>query len=110
MIYVLCCSGVETLRYLHERIAKKIPMGASWAVAYLSSELFLFASSLMTEIGMAFMCFSSVSVLLNDLISCCRMNAGQPSSSRDGFGCPFSQKVAQTYCTVSLTVQAANLL
>jgi hypothetical protein len=62
----------------------------------------------MTEMGIAFWCFSSGSVFLNNLNSCCRMNAGCPSLSMDGFGYPFSQKVAHTYCMVSLIMPAAS--
>jgi hypothetical protein len=62
----------------------------------------------MTEMGIAFRRFSSESKFMNNLNSCYRMNAGCPSLSMDGFGYPFSQKVAHTYCTVSLTVPAAS--
>jgi hypothetical protein len=62
----------------------------------------------MTEIGIAFWCFSSGSVFLNDLNSRYRMNAGRPSSSMDGFEYLFSQRVTHPYCTVSLTVPAAS--
>jgi hypothetical protein len=58
-ILVLCWSGFATLRYLQERIAKNIPTVAISPVACLSSVLFLHMSLLMTDMGIAFWCFSS---------------------------------------------------
>ena len=107
-ISVLRWSGFATLRYSQERMAKKIPMVASLPMACSRSVPSRWMSLLTTEIGIAFWCFSSGSVFLNDLNSCCRINAVRPPLSMDGFGCPFSRKVAHTYCTVSLTVPAAN--
>ena len=107
-ISVLRWLGFATCRYSQERMAKKIPMVASSPMARSRLVPSWWMSSLMTEIGIAFWCFSSGSVFLNDLNSHCRMNAGRPSSSMDGFGYPFSRKVAHTYCTVSLTVPAAS--
>jgi hypothetical protein len=88
-------------------MAKNIPKVASSPVVYSSLMLSWWMSLLMTEMVIAFWCFSSGSVFLNNLKLCCRMNAGCPSSLMDGFGYPFSQKVVHTYCMVSLTVPAA---
>ena len=91
-ISVLRWSGFATCRYSQERMAKKIPMVASLLMACSRSVPSWWTSSLMTEIGIAFWCFSSGSVFLNDLNSRYRMNAGRPSSSMDGFEYLFSQK------------------
>ncbi len=75
-ILVLRWLGFATLRYLQERMAKNIPTIASLPVARSSSVLSWRMSSLMTDTGIAFWCFSSGSEFLNDLNSHCRMNAG----------------------------------
>ncbi len=107
-ILVLCCLGFPTSRYLQERMAKNIPTVASLPVVCSSLVLFWWMSLLTSEMGIAFWWSFSGSVFLSDLNSCCRMNAGCRSLPLDGFGCPFSQKVAHTYCTVSLNVPTAS--
>ncbi len=107
-ILVLCWSGFASCGNSQEHMAKKILMVANLPMAHSRSVPSRWTSSLMTEIGIAFWCFSSGSEFLIDLNSRCRMNAGRPSLSMDGFEYPFSQKVAHIYCTVSLTVPAAS--
>jgi hypothetical protein len=89
-------------------MAKNILTVGSSPVACSSSVLSWRMSSLMTDMGIAFWCFSSGSVFLNDLNSHCKINTGCPLLLMDGFWYPFSQKVTHTYCMVSLTVPAAS--
>ncbi len=91
------CSGLCTLRYSHERIAKKMPKVTSWVIACSSSELFCLLVLEMMEIGIAAWCFSAGSNFLNNLNSCCRINASCPSLMRVGFRYPCSQTVIETY-------------
>ena len=107
-ISVRRCSDWLTLRYSHDRMAKKMASVASWAVARSSSELRRLLISEMTEIGMAAWWFSGGSLFLNDLNSRCRIHASRPSSSRVGFGYPCSLKVTDRYWMVPPTVFAAS--
>jgi hypothetical protein len=75
MILVLHYLEAWTFRYSQDLIAKKIPMVASWAVACSRSALSCLVILLITDIEIAFWCFSSGLVFLNDLYSYCRMKA-----------------------------------
>ena len=109
MIWVLCCLAFCTLMYSHEHIAKKIAIVASWAVALFSSELLRVLSLEITDMGMAFWCFSAGSAFFYALNCCCRRKASWWYWSKVGLDYPLLWKVAHRYWRVFLTVLAANL-
>ncbi len=83
---VCCCLAWETFRYSQDWNAKNIPNPVYWTIVWSSLEICCLAKADITNIGIAFWCFSAGSSFLNALSSHCRRNPGLPSSSMDGLG------------------------
>jgi hypothetical protein len=65
-------SAWVTLRYSHDRIAKKIATVVSCPMAFCNSVVRRFAISAIKHMGMAFCCFCLGSLLAYDQYCCCR--------------------------------------
>ena len=88
--------GTGISRYSHDLKAKNIPRPVSCFIALSVLDICAFAREEMTDIGIAFWCFSSGSLFLNACSSHCRRNLTFSLSSRARLGQLYLQKVAQT--------------
>ncbi len=108
--FVCLSCGFATLSYSHERHAKKKAPIISCDSARESSEVWLTAIRERMHAGIAFSCFSFVSLFLYARYCRARIHASCPPSSRVGLGCPSLLKVATTLLMVLQIVEAAKAL